>query len=172
MNNRLQIQSKEKNKVPPKIKTFLWRACSNILPRRANLYHRKIQVDPVCELCRQELETSAHLLWECPFARNVWALVKGRVQKWSNEIQDFFHLFGMLVEKLTRKELEQWAAISWAVWNARNKVYFEKVQLQPKVIVEGAFVALETYQRFSVPQEYLWHNGLTKDLRICSFWNV
>ena len=43
----------------------------------------------------------------------------------------------MLVEKLTRKELEQWAAISWAVWNARNKVYFEKVQLQPKVIVEG-----------------------------------
>ena len=49
-------------------------------------------------------------IWECPFARNVWALVKGKVQKCSNEIQDFFHLFGMLVEKLTRKELEPWAA--------------------------------------------------------------
>ena len=142
-------------KVRPKINTFLWRAYSNVLPTRDNLHQKMIQVDPVCKLCCQKLETCAHLLWECPFAWNEWAMVKGRVQKCSNEIQDFFNLFGMLVEKLTRKELEQWATISWAVWNARNKVYFEKIQPQPKVIVEGALAALDTYQWVSISQEYL-----------------
>ena len=68
-------------KVPPKVKTFLWRACSNILPTRDNLFRRKIQIDPICELCSQTRETCDHLLWECPFARNVWAMMKGKVQK-------------------------------------------------------------------------------------------
>ena len=52
----------------------------------------------------------------------------------------------MLVEKLTKKELEQWDALSWEIWNARNKVYFEKVQTQSNVIVEGASVTLDTYE--------------------------
>ena len=69
-----------------------------------------MQVEPGCELYYQKLETCAHLLWECPFARNEWAIVKGRVQKCNNEVQDFFQLFRKLVEKLTKKELEQWAA--------------------------------------------------------------
>ena len=45
-------------------------------------YTRKSsEMDERCELCCQQPETCAHLLWECPFARNVWALVRGRVQK-------------------------------------------------------------------------------------------
>lgn len=57
-----------KMNVPPKIYTSIWRACSNILPTRDNLHQRKIQVDCGCELCQQQPETCAHLLWECPFA--------------------------------------------------------------------------------------------------------
>ena len=41
----------------------------------------------------------------------------------------FFHLFQTLKDKLTTKELEQWATTSWVIWNARNKYYFEKVQM-------------------------------------------
>ena len=82
---------------------FLWRTCSNILPTRDNLFRRKIQIDSTCELCRQTRETCAHLPWECPFARNVWAMMKGRVQKCSNEVHDFFHLFRYLGDKLTKQ---------------------------------------------------------------------
>ena len=93
-------------KVPAKVKTFLWRACSNILPTRDNLFRRKIQIDQICELCRQMRETCAYMLWECPFAQNVWAMMKGRVQR--SAIMKcriffiFFDIWGQANKKGTR----------------------------------------------------------------------
>ena len=124
--------------VPPKVRMFVWRACSNILPTRENLHRRKIKVDPQCEVCCQKTESTGHLLWECPLARNVWALCRGKIQKCSNDAQDFFALFQMQADRLTKMELDRWATISWAIWNARNKFYFEKIQQHPKAIMEGA----------------------------------
>ena len=57
--------------VPPKIRTFIWWACSNCLPTRDNLHHRRVRVELTCELCKQEPETTTHILWTCPFARNI-----------------------------------------------------------------------------------------------------
>ena len=79
-------------------------------------------------------------------------MMKDKVEKCSNEVHDFFHLFLYLGDNLTKRELEQWIALSWALWNVRNKVYFEKVQAQPKTIVEGALLLLETYQQVVVSQ--------------------
>ena len=79
--------------VLPKVQTFVWRACSNCLPTRDNLHRKRIGIEATCKLYRQHPETISHLLWECPFARNVWALFKGRTQKCSNEASDFFLLF-------------------------------------------------------------------------------
>ena len=36
--------------VPSKIRTFIWRACSNCLPTRDNLHRRRVRVEPTCEL--------------------------------------------------------------------------------------------------------------------------
>ena len=74
------------------------------------------------------------------------------MQKCSNEVQDFFHLFRMLGRKLSKEEMEKWATLSWAIWNARNKLYFEKIQTHPKVIMDGALATLETYQKMSTTQ--------------------
>ena len=41
--------------VPPKVRIFVWRACSNVLPTWDNLYRRKINIDPRCEFCCQHL---------------------------------------------------------------------------------------------------------------------
>ena len=43
----------------------------------------------------------------------------------------------MQADRLTKMELDRWATISWAIWNARNKFYFEKIQQHPKAIMEG-----------------------------------
>lgn len=82
-----------KLKVLPTVRTFLWRACSNCLPTRDNLGRKKVQVEAICEFCRQKPETVTHLLWVCPFARNVWGLLGEESKKYSNEAEAFFLLF-------------------------------------------------------------------------------
>ena len=37
--------------VPPKVQTFLWRACLNILPTCGNLQKWKLQVEPLYGFC-------------------------------------------------------------------------------------------------------------------------
>ena len=123
--------------VPRKVRTFIWRACSNILPIRANLHQRKLQIDPKCEVYCQHAESVAHFLRECPFARNVWALCRAKIQKLSNVAQEFLFLFRYLLNKLPCQELEQWAMISWVIWNAQNRFFFEKFQDHPKSILAG-----------------------------------
>ena len=98
--------------MPPKVKSFIWWACSNILPIRESLQRRRVKVNARCELCFQQLEFVGHLLWECPFVRNVWALCSGKIQKCANEATDFFFLFQVLAKRLSKPELEKWAMVS------------------------------------------------------------
>ena len=53
--------------------------------------------------------------------------------------------------------LEKWATTAWAIWNARNRFYFEHVQVHPKVIFENAMCCLKEYQRLMQSQlQRLW----------------
>ena len=63
-----------KLKVPGKIKHFLWRACSDSLPTKLNLWRRKITACPKCEACNSNPENTIHALWDCEDIRAVWEL--------------------------------------------------------------------------------------------------
>ena len=89
--------------VPPKVRNFMRRACSDILPTSANLCRMRVLVDPSCTICRQHDETVAHVLWECSLARNVWAMVKGKFQKCNSKAQNFYTLARQMEEKLPKK---------------------------------------------------------------------
>ena len=93
-----------------------------------------------------------HVLWECPFARNAWSMASRQIQKCSNSKSDFFELFQTMVTRLNQQELESWAVIVWAVWNAWNKFYFEKTQLQPRHIYDGASGLSTDYQHLMAAQ--------------------
>uniref|UniRef100_A0A7N2LT45 Reverse transcriptase zinc-binding domain-containing protein n=1 Tax=Quercus lobata TaxID=97700 RepID=A0A7N2LT45_QUELO len=154
--------------VPPKVRTLLWRACSNILPTRENLQRRKVQIDPKCEICLQHPETTCHVLWECPFARDIWSVAGRRIQKSPTGTSDFFSLFRSMANRLSKQELESWAMVVWAIWGARNKFYFKKTQLQPLGIVEGAISMLNDFQRLIASQttpcrRYQAYNLVTKN---------
>ena len=158
-------------KVPPTVRNFIWRACSNILPTKENLHRRRVKVDSRCDICCQQPESNSHLLWECLMAWNVWAISKGRVQKCSNQVHDFFHLFRTLKDKLTKTELERWATTSWAIWNARNKYYFEKVQTQPRTIIYGScHWTTGGLQQLKTPLE-IHHTSLLSHSLKCSGWD-
>ena len=138
-----------KTNVLPKVWNFVWRACTDILPTRANLYRRKVPIDPLCSICGQTDETVGHALWECPMARNVWAMAQRRLQKCGIVAQNFYRLVRQLEGKLTGKEMETWATVTWAIWNARNRFCFEEKQSQPKDILQGASTLLQDYQRWN-----------------------
>ena len=46
--------------VPPKVRNFIWRACSNILPTKESLHRRRVNVDARCELCCQQPKSAGH----------------------------------------------------------------------------------------------------------------
>lgn len=71
----------------------------------------------------------------------------GKIQKWLNVAPDIFLLFCLLQDKLEQRVLGIWAVIGQALWSACNKFYFEKIQLQPRAIVDGALAFLIEYQR-------------------------
>jgi hypothetical protein len=53
-------------KLPRVIQMFIWRAFSEILPTMEKLYFQKVVNDPLCLICRLEVESSAHVIWRCP----------------------------------------------------------------------------------------------------------
>lgn len=53
-------------RVPPKVRTFLWRACHEILPTRVALMRRHVGANPYCEFCLKEVEKVTHILFACP----------------------------------------------------------------------------------------------------------
>ncbi|KAL0001542.1 hypothetical protein SO802_015323 [Lithocarpus litseifolius] len=96
--------------VSPKVRMFLWRACSNILPTRENLNKRRVQVDPMCEV----------------------------------------------------NDVEKRTVTAWAIWNARNKYYFEWFQLHPRDILRGQTVSCKN------TRDSCRHNSRTERPRVNS----
>jgi hypothetical protein len=70
-----------RQKLPYAEKHFLWRACHEILPTKANLFLRKVTMDPYCPICEGEEETVYHALWQCPAARDMWSAGCVKFQK-------------------------------------------------------------------------------------------
>jgi hypothetical protein len=68
-------------KVPNVVKMFLWKAGHNLLPTKANLFHRKVVKEAICPICLTEEETTKHIVWECISARDVWGHGPVRLQK-------------------------------------------------------------------------------------------
>lgn len=75
----------------------------------------------------------------------MWALVRGKVQKYKAHALDVFVLVHSLLEKLTKKVMEHWAITSWAIWNARKNWYFEDTQVHPVAILCGATSLFNEY---------------------------
>ena len=53
-------------------KNFMWRACNNSIPTKLNLLRRAISIDPQCDRCKNEAESTLHALWLCNDLDLVW----------------------------------------------------------------------------------------------------
>lgn len=58
--------------LPLKVRTFLWRACHDILSVRVALKKRHLGGDPFCSWCNLASESTAHPFFECPRFVQIW----------------------------------------------------------------------------------------------------
>lgn len=58
--------------VPPKVKTFIWRAIKNSLPVKENLTARGISGDALCPLCKSGNESQEHMSFWCLYFVIIW----------------------------------------------------------------------------------------------------
>lgn len=115
----------------PKVSTFLWLLGHNRILTWDNLSKRSFSGPSICHICRQEEETTLHLMQTCQTGRKLWEKVAFRCQKegrvqgdlratirnWSqnpfqsNLLNTLWHLIpGLLM---------------WNIWKERNRRIFK-----------------------------------------------
>ena len=111
--------------IPPKIKNFIWRACTDSLPLQTKLFDRKILNTFSCVLCLEAAESCTHLLWECSFAQAIWQQAPfGNSFRLPLHIS-FTEVIDVATQTLHTPKLEIFFVALWMIWNCRNKLIFE-----------------------------------------------
>lgn len=52
---------------------FLWRACHETIPTRTALVRRHDGTNLFCEFCKSDIETGAHLFFQCSYFLSIWS---------------------------------------------------------------------------------------------------
>lgn len=60
--------------VPCKVKNFVWRACKEALPTKANLCKRRVITKATCENCKVMAEDYSHALFFCSDLQEAWTM--------------------------------------------------------------------------------------------------
>ncbi|XP_075640446.1 uncharacterized protein LOC142612215 [Castanea sativa] len=131
-----------------KIKLFTWRACKNILPTKANLYHRHVLDNSTCDACNLDAETTGHLFWDCHLAKEAWTLADLPFDRTGIRYRDFmdflWHLF--FTQHVGTEIIELTVTTAWSIWFDRNKTRLGAARQSPRDILVRTQAILEEYQ--------------------------
>ncbi|XP_009117187.1 uncharacterized protein LOC103842327 [Brassica rapa] len=150
----------------PKIKIFVWKALNEALPVADLINKRGMKVDERCQLCGFEGEDINHVLFSCPFARQVWAL-----SNIPSPPHGFHHLsifenvnFLFGVTKLQRGDMEfkrAWPWVLWNLWKCRNGLLFEGKRWSPSEIVCKGFGESEEWYLAQIVEKEMESKQIT-----------
>ncbi|XP_050233384.1 uncharacterized protein LOC126681873 [Mercurialis annua] len=133
-----------KLKVPPKVKNFLWRCCSNCLPTRCCLRQRGMSINTDCPLCLSSEETITHLLLSCTFAKYCWALTDLMVPV--HPCHDLKIWLDHVFCTATSYVQQRTVMLLWAIWNNRNVYVWTGRCVAPNIIVHRSIATLLLWQ--------------------------
>ena len=129
----------------PKIRIFLWKALHGAIPVEDRLRTRGIRSDDGCLMCDTENETINHILFECPLARQVWAIthLSSAGSEFSNSV---YTNMSRLIDLTQQNDLPHhlrfvspW--ILWFLWKNRNALLFEGKGSITTTLVDKAYEA-------------------------------
>ncbi|XP_019149854.1 PREDICTED: uncharacterized protein LOC109146656 [Ipomoea nil] len=132
-----------KLKVPPKWKTFLWRAICDILLTTTNLIIKRVEVDPTCPMFALDHEDVLHALVLYEYSTLVWNITQSPI---TNIITDSFStwLMGALAV-LTEEQTRLLVAVLYHIWRSRNSAVWTGSMMRPADVGRVAAVSLQAY---------------------------
>ncbi|KAL3520032.1 hypothetical protein ACH5RR_018181 [Cinchona calisaya] len=111
--------------VPPKVRIFMWRACSDISPTGYNLRIRLAGDERRCAKCGSLAETDKHIFFERNFAKTVWSELIPANELILSSMSSFKDLFRWIMETKDAQLAELLAVVTWLIWRSRNERIFE-----------------------------------------------
>ncbi|XP_057248296.1 putative ribonuclease H protein At1g65750 [Beta vulgaris subsp. vulgaris] len=135
--------------VSPKVRHFLWRACTSSLPVRKVLQRRHLIDEAGCPCCAREDETQFHLFYRCPMSLKLW-----------EELGSYILLPGIedeaMCDTLVRwsqmdaKVVQKGCYILWNVWVERNRRVFEHTSQPATVVGQRIMRQVEDFNNYAV----------------------
>ncbi|CAL2228879.1 unnamed protein product [Prunus armeniaca] len=125
----------------PKFKVFCWKIISKALATRLNLYKRKLNVNMICPLCNDQVESEEHLFFLCPWVKMVWfcSTFNYRVNTRS------FTTFDQWVESLVQMKFPSFldkrnflTNLIWFIWKVRCQFIFYGCKHEPTRVLQMA----------------------------------
>ncbi|KAL1207156.1 hypothetical protein V5N11_032759 [Cardamine amara subsp. amara] len=116
-----------------KIRHFMLQVLSGCIAKKQNLLNRRVGQDGLCPRCGAENETTNHMLFLCPFARQIWDTVPTGLDPSLFPSEALFThldtLFWRLNEEaLMQDQVRSFPWILWLIWKARNEKVFNGIR--------------------------------------------
>jgi hypothetical protein len=105
------------NKIPLKIKIWLWLIWHNAIATKDNLLKRNWNGSAYCQFCHQN-ESISHLFFECVAAKYVWstlAMAIGATDR-PQSFTQFIWWFPHFVPASRNVQIAGLTTICWAIW--------------------------------------------------------
>nr|GMD12674.1 uncharacterized protein LOC109155154 [Ipomoea batatas] len=134
----------------PKIKVFVWQACSNLLPTAEFLRNRRVNCSEICYLCGVGGESVSHLFTECAVALSCWSMINVNIPVICTGFIDWL---SFIMNHLDQTSLSLVLVICWKLWTARNHKLWNNQTSNAKQIVEESTAFLDAWKKVhaSVP---------------------
>uniref|UniRef100_A0A803QS69 Reverse transcriptase domain-containing protein n=1 Tax=Cannabis sativa TaxID=3483 RepID=A0A803QS69_CANSA len=113
-------------KLPPKVKDFLWRVCTNSFPTRFQLTTKHIPINSDYPMCLAAPETSLHVLVRCPFAQNYWQ--QSQIPAVGLAAMLFCSWWEEGLQVWNEAECLEAGMVLWSIWKVRNEVVWNEKQ--------------------------------------------
>lgn len=136
-----------KARVPPKIKSFMWRVLRGILPTRMALAKKITLPNKKCVFCNRYEETDLHLFKHCQALISFWnasplgqiplASLNCSLSDWICEVLSTF----------SSQQIDLFLSCLWVVWTERNNVVWKNHIFCPVVMASWAVKLLEEFQK-------------------------
>jgi len=112
--------------IPAKVRIFAWRLCMNAIPTMLNLNKRGVQVDPICPLCKDDIESVEHAIFKCDIAGCVWKMWVDCPISLMDINWDASDMAIEILHQGTKRDLEKFFGVAWRIWLNRNQVIYEE----------------------------------------------
>ena len=106
--------------IPAKGRIFAWRLCKDAIPTMLNLNKRRVQVEPICPLCKGDMESVEHAIFKCDIACCVWKMWEDCPISLMNINKDVSDLAIEILHQGTQRDLEKFFEVAWRIWLNRN----------------------------------------------------